>query len=81
MEKKWHRVDEIKPKNGEFVLVYGQIKDRDGMPLKSVIDVAWYFSDKDYFTIGDSVGELWRPIYWIGGMPELPELIWPQLKT
>ncbi len=74
---KWIKVTEKKPINAQHVFVLGQIKDRFGIPLREVIDTAYYDEGMDYFTIGYSVGELWEPQYWMV-LPKLPEMEFPQ---
>lgn len=73
----WIKTTFLKPKNAQHVLVLGQIKDRYGVPMRDVINTAYYDEDLNYFTIGYEVGEVWEPQYWMA-IPELPEMPYPQ---
>jgi len=76
---KWNKYPENKPNHKDFCAVYGAFQDRYGNKVKAEFDFAFYWKDKDYFTIGTTVGELFLPDYWLE-IPKLPELDWPDFN-
>ncbi len=72
----WIDLRKKKPEHAQAVLLYGQLRDTEGAILDDVIDRAIYLKKQDYFTIGTTTGQWFKPLYW---MPlVLPELYWPQ---
>ena len=59
----WKSCKDIKPKHGQFVLLYGYYKA--GEWVCDVVDYGWYFANLDEYTIGRDVRQSWVPTYWI----------------